>query len=146
MITGHNNVFIGNSVATLTTSTGNTVAIGTAAGRTNTTGINNTYLGAFTDANLGTYNNSTAIGYGATITANNQIKIGTLAERVDISGNLNVYGAINSIITDPAKRTAVPFVVGSSGTISSNSSALTNPLVINGISSGTGICNKNTSR
>ena len=135
---GHNNVFIGNGVATSTTSTGNTVAIGTAAGKTNTTGINNTYLGAFTDAITGTYNNSTALGFGTAITSSNQIKLGTISERVDISGNLNVYGAINSIITDPAKRTAVPFALGSSGTIPSNGTALSNPLVINGISSGTG--------
>ena len=92
MTTGYNNVFIGNSVATSTTSTGNTVAIGTNAGRTNTTGINNTYLGAFTDANATGYNNSTALGFGATITSSNQIKLGTAAENVDISGNLNVTG------------------------------------------------------
>ena len=90
--TGNNNVFIGNGVATSTTSTGNTVAIGTAAGKSNTTGISNTYLGGFTDANAGTYNNSTALGYGATITKSNQIKLGTSNESVDISGNLNVSG------------------------------------------------------
>jgi len=102
MTTGNNNVFIGNGVATSTTSTGNTVAIGTAAGKSNTTGISNTYLGSFTDANAGTYNNSTALGYGATITKSNQIKLGTSNESVDISGNLNVsglammYGYINN--------------------------------------------------
>jgi hypothetical protein len=92
MTTGNNNVFIGNGVATSTTSTGNTVAIGTAAGKSNTTGISNTYLGSFTDANAGTYNNSTALGYGATITKSNQIKLGTSNESVDISSNLNVSG------------------------------------------------------
>ena len=97
MTTGYNNVFIGNGVATSTTSTGNTVAIGTNAGRTNTTGINNTYLGAFTDANATGYNNSTALGFGATITSSNQIKLGTAAENVDISGNLNVSGLASFI-------------------------------------------------
>jgi hypothetical protein len=94
MTTGHNNVFIGNGVATSTTSTGNTVAIGSGAGSTNITGINNTYLGAFSDVNtnVGGYNNSTALGYGATITSSNQIKLGTENERVYISGNLSAYG------------------------------------------------------
>jgi hypothetical protein len=97
MATGYNNVFIGNNVSTSTTSTGNTIAIGTNAGSTNTIGINNTYLGAFTTANAGTYNNSTALGFGATITASNQIKLGTSAENVDISGNLNVSGLASFI-------------------------------------------------
>jgi hypothetical protein len=97
MTVGHNNVFIGNGVVSSATSTGNTVAIGTAAGKRNTTGINNTFIGAFTDTILGTYNNSTALGYGATITTSNQIKLGTSTERVDISGNLNVSGTITAI-------------------------------------------------
>jgi cytoskeletal protein CcmA (bactofilin family) len=96
MITGHNNVFIGNSVATSTTSTGNTVAIGTNAGFTNATGINNTYLGAFTGANAVAYSNSTAIGYGATITASNQIKLGTANETTNIDGNLIVNKTIQT--------------------------------------------------
>jgi hypothetical protein len=137
MIGGYNNVFIGNGVATSTIATIDTVAIGTAAGKTNINGINNTYLGAFTDANSTVYNNSTALGYGSTITTSNQIKLGTTSERVDVSGNLNVYGAINSVITDPTKRTTVPFAIGSSGTYP-NTTAISSPLVINGISSGTG--------
>jgi hypothetical protein len=96
MTTGDNNVFIGNGVATSTTSTGNTVAIGTNAGRTNTTGINNTYLGAFTGANAGAYSNSTAIGYGATITASNQITLGTANETTNIDGNLIVNNTIQT--------------------------------------------------
>jgi hypothetical protein len=96
MATGYNNVFIGNSVATSTTSTGNTVAIGTNAGFTNATGINNTYLGAFTGANAVAYSNSTAIGYGATITASNQIKLGTANETTNIDGNLIVNKTIQT--------------------------------------------------
>jgi hypothetical protein len=103
MTTGYNNVFIGNNVATSATSTGNTVAIGTNAGRGLTTGINNTFLGAFTSTSSGAFNNSTAIGYGSQITANNQIKIGTASETVDISGTLTTSTSItfNSIIKCP---------------------------------------------
>jgi hypothetical protein len=46
-------------------------------------------LGVNTGANAGTYSNSTAIGYSATITANNQIVLGTAAETVKILGGLN---------------------------------------------------------
>jgi hypothetical protein len=96
MTTGYNNVFIGNNVATSTTSTGNTIAIGTNAGFTNATGINNTYLGAFTGANAGEYSNSTALGYGATITASNQIDLGTSNETINIVGNLIVSKTIQT--------------------------------------------------
>jgi hypothetical protein len=130
MTVGHNNVFIGNGVVSSATSTGNTVAIGTFAGKTNTTGINNTFIGAFTDVSLGTYNNSTAIGYGAIITASNQIRIGTSTERIDISGALNA-------VIDGVNQTTTPFSLGSNGNFA-NSSAISKPLLINGISSGTG--------
>ena len=96
MTTGHNNVFIGNGVATSTTSTGNTVAIGTNAGSTNITGVNNTYLGALTGVNADGYRNSTALGYGATITASNQIKLGTATETINIDGNLIVSKTIET--------------------------------------------------
>jgi len=97
MTTGHNNVFIGNSVATSTTSTGNTIAIGTNAGRRNTTGINNTYLGAFTDASFTTYSNSTAIGFGAVIGASNEIVLGTLTEHIRTPGNPYWLGSFSSV-------------------------------------------------
>ena len=122
MTTGNNNVFIGNGVATSTTSTGNTVAIGTAAGKSNTTGISNTYLGGFTDANAGTYNNSTALGYGATITKSNQIKLGTSNESVDISGNLNVSGL--AMMYGYIKNKVVGFSYTASTTITVTSTQL----------------------
>jgi hypothetical protein len=91
MTIGHNNVFIGNGVATNSSSTGNTVAIGTNAGSTNTTGINNTFIGAYTDANAGNYNNSTAIGYGTTITKSNQIKLDA-SDSINFQGDTNISG------------------------------------------------------
>jgi hypothetical protein len=50
------------------------------------TGQYNTYLGINTAA-TGNFSNSTAIGYSATITANNQIVIGTASENILIAGN-----------------------------------------------------------
>lgn len=59
-------------------------SVGGGAGQTNTTGSNNTYLGRGADANAATYSNSTALGSGATITASNQIMMGTSTETVTI--------------------------------------------------------------
>lgn len=77
-------------------------AIGFYAGGTNQkVGINNTFLGGYTDIDtLGNWNNSTAVGYGAIITANNQIRLGRATETVSCPGNLNVTGTItNSDLT-----------------------------------------------
>jgi hypothetical protein len=53
-------------------------------------GSNNTFLGAYADVsnNTITYNNSTAVGYGAIIDASNQIVLGTSSETVKIPGKL----------------------------------------------------------
>jgi hypothetical protein len=120
MATGYNNVFIGNSVATSTTSTGNTVAIGTNAGFTNATGINNTYLGAFTGANAVAYSNSTAIGYGATITASNQIKLGTANETTNIDGNLIVNKTIQTTNLTVSGTTSLSSITQSGNLIVNN--------------------------
>jgi hypothetical protein len=100
MTVGHNNVFIGNGVVSSATSTGNTVAIGTFAGKNNAIGINNTFIGAFTDVSavtLNNYNNSTAIGYGAIITASNEIVLGTLTEHIRTPGNPYWLSSFNSV-------------------------------------------------
>jgi hypothetical protein len=120
MTTGYNNVFIGNGVATSTTSTGNTVAIGTNAGFTNATGINNTYLGAFTGANAGAYNNSTAIGFGATITASNQIDLGTSNETTNIDGNLIVNKTIQTTNLTVSGTTSLSSITQSGNLIVNN--------------------------
>ena len=54
----------------------------------NSTGSYNTYLGYQTQASGGPWSNSTAIGAGATITASNQIVLGTASETVKIPGAL----------------------------------------------------------
>jgi hypothetical protein len=97
MTTGFYNVFIGNGVAASTSSTYYNIAIGTNAGHTNTTGIANTYLGAFTGANAGGYDTSTAVGYGATIAASNEIVLGTTTEHIRTPGNPYWLSSFDSV-------------------------------------------------
>jgi acetyltransferase-like isoleucine patch superfamily enzyme len=68
-------------------------AIGANAGESDLYGSNNTYLGANTDVEGGNYSNSTAIGCGATITASNQVVIGTGNELIQLNGTTMVSGA-----------------------------------------------------
>jgi hypothetical protein len=75
------------------TSGTNNVAVGHSAGTVCRSGNNNTFLGAGTDFTGGPFNNSTALGYNAKITASNQIMLGTASETVVIpSGLANVNG------------------------------------------------------
>ncbi len=80
-----------NTLNQLTTGSNNS-AIGYNAGTNCVTGSNNTFLGlsAKTYDSLVTYNNSTAIGANATITASNQIVLGTTSETVYVPGKLGV--------------------------------------------------------
>ena len=77
------------------------VAIGSSAGANcQTSGNNNTYIGANTGqlvTNLTAYNNCTCIGYGCTATANNQIALGTSSNNVHIGGTVtgNVFQGFN---------------------------------------------------
>ena len=66
-------------------------AIGSLSGQ-RVLGSSNTMLGSNTGQASGdtnTYNNSTAVGYGATVNASNQIVLGTTTETVSIPGNIN---------------------------------------------------------
>ena len=111
---GNNNTAIGlSSLYALTTGAYNT-AIGYGALRTSATGSGNLGLGnnagsnfvngqnnSFIGPNSGpasgdsnTYDNSTAIGYGAVINASNQITIGTSSNNVNIAGNISVTGTV----------------------------------------------------
>jgi hypothetical protein len=88
----NNNTAVGGSALQNTTGANNT-AIGASAGNTgtaNTIGSNNTYLGYNTGSNANNYSNSTAIGSNATITASNQIVLGTAAEKVYMPGNVGI--------------------------------------------------------
>ena len=75
----------------------NTVAIGGNAG-VRSQGNYCTFIGndATVDVANSSYNYSTAIGYGALISASNQISIGTASQNTIIGGALTVGGTINS--------------------------------------------------
>jgi hypothetical protein len=83
--TGVQNTAIGAGTLQSNTSGSFNTAIGFAAGTSgtaNTTGSYNTYIGPQAQTNGNNYSNSTAIGYNATITASNQIVLGTSTETV----------------------------------------------------------------
>lgn len=89
---GYRNTAVGVEAMYNTDNTGGCTALGyyalhdNVSGNFNTavgaySGVNgnasyNTYIGAYADANAGYYTNSTAIGYGATVTASNMIRFG----------------------------------------------------------------------
>jgi len=91
-----NCVGIGSNVYAISQSISNITAIGHNCGTLYLqSGSNNTLLGANTDfVGAGGYSNSTAIGYGAIITGDNQVVLGRSTETVRILGNLNVSGTI----------------------------------------------------
>jgi hypothetical protein len=71
-----------------TTSGGNNAALGYGAGNANTTGYQNTFIGSGSNAGSNSLQNATAIGYGATVNASNDIVLG--------NGSL---GSIHSVVT-----------------------------------------------
>jgi hypothetical protein len=97
--TGTSNTSLGNQ-SLIGTTGNNNVGIGKSAGSTITTGTNNTIIG--TDANVGTNSltNSTALGYGAIVAADNTIQLGNSAiTDVKTSGTITA-GAITIPNTD----------------------------------------------
>jgi hypothetical protein len=89
--TGNNNTAVGSN--SLTASTGNNTshntALGSNAGSDNISGSSNTFVGSSTSNSGGAYTNSTALGYNATITASNQVVLGTTTEMVIIPNQIN---------------------------------------------------------
>ena len=87
------NTAVGYATLSSNISSSNT-ALGFFAGLNDITGYNNTYLGVNTnvDISTNTYNNSTAIGYGAIINASNQIMMGTTGQTVYVPGQLDLSG------------------------------------------------------
>ena len=74
---GQGNIAIGFYSLEKTTTGGDNTAIGYLAGDNVTAGSNNTFVGAGTNSGSGgVLTNSTAIGYGATVTASNKIVVG----------------------------------------------------------------------
>jgi len=90
---GTANVAVGGGSLDDNTSGSFNTAIGyeaAAGANPNTTGSNNTYVGYQAKANASNYSNSTALGAGATITASNQVVLGTLSEKVVIPNQIQV--------------------------------------------------------
>jgi hypothetical protein len=105
---GHWNTAVG-SFALRDNATGQyNTAVGAQAGyQTNTAGSNNTYLGYNTGANANNLSNSTAIGSGATITASNQIVLGTASESVVIPNQIQYsYTSVPTLTTTSIGYTA----------------------------------------
>jgi hypothetical protein len=94
--TGTYNTAIGSgSMPTLTTGTGNT-SLGADSALSISSGSYNTCIGVNSDSQ---YANSTAIGYNSTVTANNQVMLGTSAETVVIPGNLIIDGLVSQVLS-----------------------------------------------
>lgn len=84
--TGASNIAIGSGTLSSNTTGSNNTAIGYACGSTQTANSMCTFIGANTTTTGGPWSNSTAIGYGATITASNQITLGSGGESVIAHG------------------------------------------------------------
>jgi len=123
---GQYNTAVGfNTLGNLTTGT-NSVAIGVNAGYSTVsiTTSNNTFLGGNTGI-TGAYTSSTAVGYNAQITANNQIVLGTTSENIFVPGgsvSLNANGRSQLILKGDSNATENSFVLcnGRSGVLSTN--------------------------
>ena len=87
-----NNTAVGSMSLAANTSGANNTAVGYGAGAFVSTGGNITCLGYNTGFSSGAtqYNNSTALGYNATIGGSNQVVLGTAAESVIVAGNLAI--------------------------------------------------------
>ena len=129
LTTADNNTAIGRNTLLLTTGEKNT-AIGDSAGDSNTTGEQNTYLGYDATSNAGNYSYSTALGRGATITASNQIMIGTASETVTIPNQIAYSYSSNPTLG----TTSLGYFVSTSGnTVLSGTNNLYNVTPVRGV-------------
>lgn len=132
------NTAIGANVFTASISGNNNCAIGSNSGNS-ILGSNNTMLGANTGqvpGDTNTYNNSCAIGYGATVNASGQIVVGTASETVKIpstvastgptvgalvvAGGINVTGNLNVTGGSSIYMNGFPVGTSTNGTVITN--------------------------
>lgn len=93
LTTGTENTSIGNQ-SLINTTGNNNVGVGKRAGQTMTTGSQNTIIGTNADVSTATLTNATALGYGAIVTADNTVQLGsTSVSNVKTSGTITA-GAI----------------------------------------------------
>jgi hypothetical protein len=118
LTTGAHNTAIGQQ--SLINATGNdNTALGSSAGSLVTTGSQNTLIGTNSNVSAGTINNSTAIGYGASVDASNKIQLGnTGVTAVNTSGNITASSFIKS------GATSSQYLMGD-GSVSSGPAAIT---------------------
>jgi hypothetical protein len=107
LTTGTQNTSVGNQ-SLINTTGNNNVGIGKRAGQTISSGSQNTIVGTDADVSVATLSNATAIGYGATVDANNRIQLGnTSVNNVKTSGSItagavtypNTDGTANQVLT-----------------------------------------------
>ena len=162
---GTNNVAQGQSALQNNTSGSDNTGLGKFSLVTNTTGSFNTAVGSFTDANSNNFNNATAIGYGARISASNTIQLGadgssfiasgvtyptTAISNVKTTGTLtlgavtypNLHGSANQVLTTTGSGTLTWTTPASSGVPYTGASAAVNlgayELTSNGVTMGRG--------
>ena len=115
--TGVNNTVVGSNAMQSNTLGKSNCAYGQGSGAGNVSGNYNTYIGGETSAS-GQFNNSTCIGFGSSISASNQIQLGTASEIVycnKISAPNNqilTYSTIPSTVSNQ-----VGYVISNSRTI-----------------------------
>jgi hypothetical protein len=158
--TGKYNTAIGANVFTSSISGNNNCAVGSNSGNS-ILGSNNTMLGANTgqapgDTNI--YNNSCAIGYGATVTASGQIVVGTANETVKIpstvastgptvgalvvAGGVNVIGNLNVTSGGNIYMNGFPVGTSTNGTVITNfgtNSLTAGAVVVNNLNLSTNV-------
>jgi hypothetical protein len=146
--TGANNTAIGRSASQLGAANSNITSLGFQAGMRNT-GNSNTFLGTNTDQNSpsSSITNSTALGFGAKISAANQIQLGnTSVTNVNTSGSYTGTGfktptgtssqylmADGSVSSGSSSSSGVPYT-GATGSVDLG----TYDLKVNGLTVGIG--------
>jgi hypothetical protein len=94
--TGAYNTGMGQQSLLSTTGSYNT-ALGSAAGSSLTSGSQNTFIGANSNVSTGTFTNSMALGYEATVDASNKIQLGNASvTAVNTSGSITANSYIKS--------------------------------------------------
>ncbi|MGD9587595.1 MAG: beta strand repeat-containing protein [Pyrinomonadaceae bacterium] len=106
---GSANIFVGAGTAT---SGNDNTFVGFGAGALNTTGFSNTLLGSGSNVGAGNLTFATAIGAGATVSNNNSVVLGRVADTVRIPGNL----VVNGTFTAPTFTLPATSITGTLGT------------------------------
>ena len=138
---GNGNSALGSSALRSNLNGSNNTACGYAAGYYNT-GENNTFLGAHVDGVVdgsgnSDFSNSTAVGYGATISASNQMVLGVSSTSISAPGSIScgpvtatsvaTTGAITAASVAATGSITAPSI-GVTGAITATSAVVTGPV------------------